>query len=312
MMKKYFSSIGLGYLTQDDLLRWLKQYTETPATIYDDAMDAVYNETGEHGSIHRLFDGGHDPMGAWEAVANASDTDTLTQEVIGYVSAMFKDMSTVEGMPFFKYDVEWYDQTAEWLTTNIPGASNEWLKDLMTYDTFEIFSSSLSIIAVVFHLKNDDIKSLSRILGTMSILSVISFNPIMGIAVICSSAYAFVVKKNKLDKREFLKGSAVSGVAAIVFTTIGMQVILEFIIFLALAQILKKKIITTKEIQKKLYDLSYGHHELVKLMLGVESEYQKLLTSSDSAIRDAKIIKEDSKDRLTKREEQLDLIKKMK
>ena len=45
-MKKYFSTIGLGYLTQDDLLRWLKQYTETPSSIYDDAMDAVYNATG--------------------------------------------------------------------------------------------------------------------------------------------------------------------------------------------------------------------------------------------------------------------------
>jgi len=311
-MKKYYSSIGLGYLTQDDLLRWLSKYTETPATIYDDAMDAVYNSTREHGSIHRLFDGGHDPLGAWETVKNASDTDTLSQEIIGYVSAMFKDMSTAEGMPFFKYDREWYDQTAEWLTTNIPGASNEWLKDLMTYDTFEVFSSSLSIIAVMFHLKNDDIKSLSRLLGTMSILSVISFNPIMGIAVICLSAYAFVVKKNKLDRKGFLKGGAVSGVAAIVFTTIGMQVILEFIIFLALAHILKKKIMTAKEIQKKLYDLSSGHNELVKLMLGVESEYKRLLISSNSAISDARIIEKDSKDQLAKREEQVDLIKKMK
>jgi hypothetical protein len=311
-MKKYFSSIGLGYLTQDDLLRWLKQYTETPATIYDDAMDAVYNATKEHGSIHRLFDGGHDPVGAWEAVKNASDTDTFTQEVIGYVSAMFKDMSTVEGMPFFKYDREWYDQTSEWLTTNIPGGSTEWLKDLMTYDTFEVFSSSLSVIAVMFHLKNDDIKALSRVLGAMSILSIISLNPIMGVAVICLSAYAFVVKKNKLDRKEFLKGGAVSGVAAIVFTTIGLRVILEFIIFLALVQILKKKVITAKEIQKKLYDLSYGHHELVKLMLGAESEYQKLLTSSNLAISDARSIEEKSDEELEKRKEQLDLIKKMK
>ena len=99
-MKKYTSSIGLGYLSQDDLLRWFKHYTETPSTIYDDAMDAAYNATKEHGSIHRLFDGGHDPLGAWEAVRNASDTDSFSKEIIGYVSSMFKDMSTVEGCHF--------------------------------------------------------------------------------------------------------------------------------------------------------------------------------------------------------------------
>ena len=35
---KNFTSIGLSYLSQKDLLRWLKQYTETPAKIYDDAI----------------------------------------------------------------------------------------------------------------------------------------------------------------------------------------------------------------------------------------------------------------------------------
>ena len=279
-------------------MRWFQQYTETPSTIYDDAMDAVYNATGEHGSIHRLFDRGHDPIGAWEAVKNASETDTFSQEIIGYVSAMFKDMSTVEGMPFFKYDRDWYNETSDWLTNNIPGASNEWLKDLMTYDTFEVFSSSLSIIAVMFHLKNDDVKALSRVLGVMSILSVISFNPIMGIAVICISAYAFVIKKNKLDKKEYFKGVAVSGIAAIVFSAIGLQVILELLIFLALGQILKKKMINAKEIQNKLYDLTSAHNELVKLMIGAESEYQQLLSSSKSAVLDSKIILKHSEEKV--------------
>ena len=68
---KNLGSIGLAYLSQDDMLRWLKQYTETPATIYDDAMDAEYLKTHIGGSDHRLFDGGHDPVGAWEAVQNA-------------------------------------------------------------------------------------------------------------------------------------------------------------------------------------------------------------------------------------------------
>ena len=311
-MKKYTSSIGLGYLSQDDLLRWFKHYTETPSTIYDDAMDANYNATKEHGSIHRLFDGGHDPLGAWEAVRNASDTDSFSKEIIGYVSSMFKDMSTVEGMPFFNYDRDWYDQTSVWLNDNIPGFSNEWLKDLMTYDTFEILSSSLSIVAAMYHLKNDDIKALSRVLGAMSVLSLISFNPIMGIAVISISAYALVVKKNNLDKKEFVKGGAVSGIAAIVFSVIGLPVILELIMFFALIKILKRKIISAQEIQEKLYMLSNANVELVNLMIGAKTEYQKLLVSSHTMVSDIKKIEKNSEDRYKKRKVQLDLIKKMK
>ena len=164
----------------------------------------------------------------------------------------------------------------------------------------------------MFHLKNDDVKALSRVLGIMSILSVISFNPIMGVAVICISAYAFVVKKNELDKKEFIKGGAVSGIAAIVFKAVGLQVILEFIIFLALVQILKKKIIGVKEIQNKLYELSSAHNELVKLMIGSEFEYQRLFSSSKSAVSDARTIQKISEEKVENREKKLDLIKKMK
>ena len=215
-------------------------------------------------------------------------------------------------MPFFNYDRDWYDQTSVWLNDNIPGFSNEWLKDLMTYDTFEILSSSLSIVAAMYHLKNDDIKALSRVLGAMSVLSLISFNPIMGIAVISISAYALVVKKNNLDKKEFVKGGAVSGIAAIVFSVIGLPVILELIMFFALINILKRKIISAQEIQEKLYTLSNANVELVNLMIGAKTEYQKLLVSSQNMVSDIKKIEKNSEDRYKKRKVQLDLIKKMK
>ena len=181
----------------------------------------------------------------------------------------------------------------------------------MTYDTFEILSSSLSIVGTMYHLKNDDIKALSRVLGAMSVLSLISFNPIMGIAVISISAYALVVKKNNLDKK-FVKGGAVSGIAAIVFSVIGLPVILELIMFFALIKILKRKIISAQEIQEKLYTLSNANVELVNLMIGAKTEYQKLLVSSQNMVSDIKKIEKNSEDRYKKRKVQLDLIKKMK
>ncbi len=41
-LMKNLGSIGLSFLSQDDLLGWLKQYTETPERIYDKAMDEIY------------------------------------------------------------------------------------------------------------------------------------------------------------------------------------------------------------------------------------------------------------------------------
>ena len=311
-MKKYYNSIGLSYLSQDDLLRWLKQYTETPSTIYDEAMDAASKIPGYGGSDHRLFDGGHDPLGALESVRNASDTDTLTNEVIGYVLAMFKDMSTVKGMPFFKYDKEWYKETSDWVTSNIPGASKDWLKDLMTYDSFEILSSSLGAISIVFCLKKDDIESVSRILGSMSLIAIIGANPLMGIAVITLCAYSFLLKKNKLDKAEFLKGTGVSGIACIVFSTLGLPVIVELIIFIAIMKIIEKKSISAKEIQKHLYNLSSTNDQLIPMMVGAESAYQKLLGGYSEAIDNAEKINEIEERDLDKRNNMSDLLDKMK
>jgi len=162
-------------------------------------MDAEYLKTHIGGADHRLFDGGHDPLGAWEAVQNASDTDTFSQEVIGYVSAMFKDMSTIKGMPFLQVDKDWYNNSSEWITSNIPGVSKDWIKDSLAFDSFEILASGLGIVSALLCLNNNDIKSLSKILGSMTIISIISGNPLMGLAVILISGYAFVIKKNKLD-----------------------------------------------------------------------------------------------------------------
>ena len=190
--------VGFSFLSQDDLLKWLKQFTESSSTLYDNAMDATYLKTHIGSFNHRMFDGGHDPLGAWETVRNASDTDILSQEVIGYVQAMFKDMSTIQGMPFFKVDENWYKESSEWLVNTIPGSSKDWLRDLLTYDSFEILSTSLGVVGALFYLKKEDMKKLSEILGSMGIISLLSLNPIMGISVVFLAAYSIMILKDLL------------------------------------------------------------------------------------------------------------------
>ena len=308
---KNFTSIGLSYLSQKDLLRWLQQYTETPATIYDDAMDAVYNSTHIGGSDHRLFDGGHDPLGAWDAVANASDTDTLTQEVIGYVSAMFKDMSTVSGMPFVTIDKNWYETSSEWVTTNM-GVSKDWYKDLLTCDTLEVFSSTLGIVSSLYFLKKGDMEAVSRILGSMSIIALISANPLMGISVIFMCVYAFMIKKYKLENTKFLKGMGVSTIATIVFSAVSLNVIVELVIFLCLMKFLNKRVLTSIELRDKLFHLACQTKELVQLMITNVSSYEKLNTSYKVALLNASNTITSTEKKLSGREKLVKKLKEMK
>ena len=83
------------------------------ASIYDQAMDATYNATHiGGGQLHRLFDGSHTLWGAAGKVHAASPDDTPLQEVLGYASALGKDLSTHVGLPLFGMDKSTYDQVA--------------------------------------------------------------------------------------------------------------------------------------------------------------------------------------------------------
>ena len=118
--------VVLPFLSQAELLGWSKNLSNGVETIYYKAMDAEYIKSHICGAYHRLFDGGHSPLDAWEKVKNASDTDKLSQEVIGYVSGMWKDATTKMGMPFTTFDKSQYDKIVDSInaSTGIDKASD--------------------------------------------------------------------------------------------------------------------------------------------------------------------------------------------
>ena len=80
-----------------------------PVTTYDQAMDAEYLATHIGGGNHRLFDGGHTIAGAFEAVRAASPDDGLIEEGLGFVQGMFRDLTTIKGLPLANWDERTYD-----------------------------------------------------------------------------------------------------------------------------------------------------------------------------------------------------------
>ncbi|MFW5795240.1 MAG: hypothetical protein ACOCV1_07120, partial [Bacillota bacterium] len=196
----------------------------------------------------------HDVISAWEKVRDASPDDSLNEEVAAYFTSLWKDLNTNKGLPFMTLDKIKYERTAEWLTEHIPYANKSWAYDLFSFDSIEIFSSTLSIAAVVFALKKEDMESLAELLGTAGVISLISANPIMGMLMILTAAYAYIKKKKEFKSREFGVGVFTSTVSMAIFSILGLSVFLEFIIVIVVIKILRnqldKKIAFRKSIIK--------------------------------------------------------------
>jgi hypothetical protein len=243
----------LPFLSQVDLLRWSKEMINSAGGLYDKAMDANYIKTHIGGPYHRLFDGGHSPIDAWEKVKNASDTDNLTQETIGYVTGIWKDATTPMGMPFFTMDKEGFDKAADAISASTK-VEKSWLYDLANWDVFEVFSSALGFLGALFFLQKDDMKKVSEILGSMGILSILSGNILMGIAVIVQTVWAYTVKKKKLDNKESLKGAGMSAITWSIFTVLGLPILVELIIVLVVFKLIKGSPMPGKEWVSSLFN----------------------------------------------------------
>lgn len=248
---KYSSSLWLAMLSQTEILKVTEAITKSSATMYDKAMDMEYLKTHIGGGNHRIFDGGHTISGAWEKVASATDDDSFSQEVIGYVSGMWKDVTTTKGLPFFNTSTDSYSEYASWVKDNIPYADKEWAYDLLNYDALEILSVCISSASLVFAFKDDDIEKFSEILGRMSVISIASANPIMMISIVFFTAYSYFLHKNKLKSGKFLSGASGSIVSIATFsllTFLGAGFIVKIGFTVVATSILKDKLIDSDKI----------------------------------------------------------------
>ena len=244
-------SIVLPFLSIDDLLTWTKKLSNNFDSIYDKAMDAEYIKSHIGGPYHRLFDGGHSPVKAWEKVKNASETDSFSQEVVGYVLGIWKDATTKMGMPFKTIDKGFFDHTAEVLNSSY-GVKKSWLNDLLTWDVIELFSTVLGAAGTIFFLKKNDMKKVSEILGSMGIISILAANKLMGIVVIVQTVWAYVVKKKKLDGPTAIKGAGLSIISWAIFSILGLPILIELVIVIAIFKLVKKDRSKVKQFPKLL------------------------------------------------------------
>jgi len=193
------------------LIKWTEKLFDGTAAIYDKAADATYNLGHEGGPLHRLFDGSHSVGGLWEAVKEASPDDKLAAEVAGYIDAFFKDVSTVNGLPFFTLSKDSYQTVADALNKSF-GIPKSWTADIASFNLVELFSTSLGVIALAMNWSKNDKEKFADYATSLGIAAGFSANPLLGIVALASLAKALSDKKSKINYPELIKGVGKGGI----------------------------------------------------------------------------------------------------
>ena len=187
-------------------------FNEGIPSIYDGAVDAVYNATHIGGGhLHRLFDGSHTLWGMWDKVREASPNDSFLQEIVGGATALGKDLSSSVGIPLFDWSKSSYDQVASALnsTFHIP---KSWFSDLLHVNATELIGTSIGTIAVALNWNKKQVKEFSSLAGNLGISSIASANPALAVVALITLAKSFVDAKQKGNYSEFVNGLAKGGV----------------------------------------------------------------------------------------------------
>ena len=195
----------LASALSSDLNGLVQDMVNGSATIYDKAMDAAYLATRIGGGNHRLFDGGHTIAGAIKAVRDASPEDTIIEEGMGFLQGMFRDMTTVKGLPLANWDKATYDQAAGFLQSEFHIPRN-WFYDLNSYDASELLGGVIGLVATALYWNRADTESFSKLVGGMGVSACMSANPLLLIVTVVALAKAFHKAHQTGDYAEFVDG----------------------------------------------------------------------------------------------------------
>ena len=179
-------------------------------TNYDKAMDAAYKATHIGGGDHRLYDGGHSLVGAFQAVRDASPDDSLFEEAAGLLQALARDATTPRGLPL----VSWDQDTFNGLTDSLGrvGIPREWVKDMVSYDAAEVLGASVGVLAIALNWNNDDVEQFAQIVGGMGLAAVVGANPLLLMVTVVALAKAYHTARKTGDWKEFADGLARGGI----------------------------------------------------------------------------------------------------
>lgn len=175
--------------------RYLRDIFETAPTAYYKAMDAWREVSGHLGFDHRVFDGGHGPVDAWQAVKDALPDDSFKQEIIGFLQAYWKDLVTPMGMPIASLNKENFEWAAD-VASNI-GIEKGWLLDLVSFTATEGVGALAALIGASLNWKKADIEQFAEYAASIGMSSAQVANPLALTVAVLLMARSYHVGKRE-------------------------------------------------------------------------------------------------------------------
>lgn len=225
------------------------RFLSAQATVYDKALDAEYIESKMGGAYHRLFDEGHDLFDAWDKVRNAKSDDSFVAEIVGYTSALTKDLVTKMGIPLKTIDKDSFDQLVEKMSL-IPGVDREYLYDLFTVNAAELTASGLSAVGLFLAFKSDDYEKVSEILGALGVSSIMAANPILGMITLAAASFSY--KRAKIRSDKVALGACVSVLGFTMFAVLGLPFLVELAIVMIVSSYAKRSVLSSSDLMLSL------------------------------------------------------------
>ena len=155
----------------------MKAKFEGAASVYSKAMDAEYLRTHIGGGWHRLYDGGHDPYGAWRAIRGALPNDSAADEILAFFREYWHDLVTTRGMPVATFDKTWLNSVCASLADNL-GVTSAWVRDMLTFTSTELGGGIAALAALLINLRSKDPDRYLQLCGSLGVSALAAANPI--------------------------------------------------------------------------------------------------------------------------------------
>ncbi len=203
------ANLGNALLATDvavTLDRWTRTaFASGGASPYDKALDLTYNTLKQYGGDHRIFDGSHDLVGAWKTIAEAMPEEGWLPRGEGYVSAIWKDMATPNGLPVVTWDKQAFETVAGVLNETL-GLSRTWAKDMVTFTATEFTGAVLGALALVLSWNKAEIRRFSEIVAGLGLSALVGANPLMAMVTIVGLAKCFHEARHGAGFKRVLSG----------------------------------------------------------------------------------------------------------
>lgn len=233
-------------LMTQKLTEWAESALGTVPTAYDKALDALYNSSHVGGKYHRLFDGSHDPFGAWQRITEAGLGHDVFDRVGGYAQALTKDFVTTMGIPFATLDKQAFDQmVTTW--SAIPGIDRDYLYKLFSLNGADLIGATLSAVAAILAFNSENFVHFSELVGALGVSTIASANPLLAVVTIVSAGYGYSL--DQLSLASLTKGAAATVMSLLLYSVISLPFLIEIVLVAVIVDVVKVNLFENVDLQ---------------------------------------------------------------